>query len=103
MAEWVKVAHIGDVPENAIKVVKAKAQRLALSNIKGSYFAIEDLCTHDGGPLGEGELIDDLVECPRHGARFNVTTGQAVTLPAVIPVATFPVKVEGNDVFVQVS
>ncbi len=102
MSEWVKVAQVGDVPEGTIKVVEVKGQRLAVSNVGGSYFAIQDLCTHDNGPLGEGELVGELVECPRHGARFNVKTGEVVTLPAVIPVKTFPVKVADNNILVEV-
>ena len=102
MADWVKVAQAGDVPEGKAKVVVAQGQRLALSNVGGNYFAVQDLCTHDNGPLGEGELVGDLIECPRHGARFNVKTGQAVTLPAILPVRTFPVRVMGNEIQVQI-
>ena len=102
MAEWVKVAQAGEVPAGKAKVVVARGQRLALSNVEGNFFAVQDLCTHDNGPLGEGELWGEEIECPRHGARFNVKTGQAVTLPAVVPVKTFPVKVTGSDIWVEV-
>ena len=102
MAEWVKIAKAGEIPEGQVKVVLAHNQRLALANVHGEYFAVQDLCTHDNGPLGEGELIGDMVECPRHGARFNVKTGDAVTLPAVVPVKTFPVKVTGGEISVQI-
>ncbi len=102
MSEWVKVAQEGDVPPGQVKVVEAKGKSLALANVDGSYFAVEDLCTHDGGPLGEGELVGDLVECPRHGARFNVQSGQAVTLPAVLPVKSFKVKVVDNNILVEI-
>ena len=103
MSEWVKVAQVGEIPEGRIKVVTAKGIRLALANVGGSYHAVEDLCTHDGGPLGEGELVGDQVECPRHGARFNVKSGAAVTLPAIVPVKTFPVKVSGNDILIELQ
>ena len=102
MAEWVKVAQSDQVSEGQVRVVEAHGQRLALSRIGGELFAVQDLCTHDNGPLGEGTLFDDLIECPRHGARFSVKTGQAVTLPAVVPVKTYPVKVTGNEIFVQI-
>ena len=102
MAKWVRVARIADVPPGQAKVVLAEGERLALSNVEGTLYAIEDLCTHDGGPLGEGMLMGPLLECPRHGARFDVKTGRPVTLPAVVPVKTFPVKVEGEEVFVEV-
>ena len=102
MADWVRVAQAAEVPAGQAKVVLAEGRRLALSNVEGIYYAIEDLCTHDGGPLGEGALIGSLLECPRHGARFDVRTGGPVTLPAVIPVKTFPVKITGNEVWVEV-
>lgn len=101
MGNWVRVAGTNEVPVEHAKVVLAEGRRLALSHVEGNYFAIEDLCTHDGGPLGEGELVGSLLECPRHGARFDVKTGRPVTLPAVIPVKTFPTKVEGGEIFVE--
>ena len=99
---WVKVAQTGEIPAGKTKVVEARGQRLALSNVEGKFYAVQDLCTHDNGPLGEGELVGEEIECPRHGARFNVKTGAAVTLPAVIPVKTFPVKVSGDEVLVEI-
>ena len=102
MPEWVKVAETKEVAEGQVRVVEAKGQRLALSHVGGEFFALEDLCTHDDGPLGEGSLLGDLIECPRHGARFSVRTGQPVTLPAVLPVKTYPVKVSGSEIFVHV-
>ncbi len=101
MPDWIKVAQENQIPSGQVKVVEAQGKRLALAHVEDRYYALEDLCTHDDGPLGEGELIGDLVECPRHGARFDVKTGQPVTLPAVIPVKTFPVKVEGKDILVE--
>jgi 3-phenylpropionate/trans-cinnamate dioxygenase ferredoxin subunit len=59
---------------------------------------MEDLCTHDGGPLAEGVLEGEVIECPRHGARFNVKTGAALCLPAVAPVATYAVRVQGDEI-----
>ncbi len=75
---------------------------MLLCNVDGALYAIEDVCTHDGGELDQGELDGCRIECPRHGAYFDVTTGAALTLPAILPVATFPVRVEGDDVFVDV-
>jgi 3-phenylpropionate/trans-cinnamate dioxygenase ferredoxin subunit len=77
--------------------------RIALCNVNGRFYAIDDVCTHDGGPLDQGELDGNLVECPRHGARFDVTDGRAVVLPAVRPVKTYKVEVEGEDVKVSVD
>jgi len=76
---------------------------LALANVNGEIYAIEDVCTPDGGPLGEGEVLDFEVECPRHGARFDVRTGKVAAFPAVVGVKTFPVKVEGSEVKVALE
>ncbi len=103
MAQWVKVAQVGEIPEGQVKVAEIQGRRLVLACLGSGYYAIDDRCTHDDGPLGEGELVGDLVECPRHGARFNVKTGQAVTLPAVVPVKNFPVKVVDNQVLVEIE
>ena len=70
-------------------------------NLDGDYFCVEDVCTHDGGPLGEGELDDDQLVCPRHGARFDVRTGDALTLPAFEPVPTYQVRVQDGDLLVE--
>jgi nitrite reductase/ring-hydroxylating ferredoxin subunit len=80
-----------------------EGHRVALCNVDGEFHAIEDVCTHDAGPLDQGELIGSQITCPRHGAKFDVTTGKALTLPAVRPVPKHTVKVEGDDVYVALS
>ncbi|HET9029385.1 MAG TPA: non-heme iron oxygenase ferredoxin subunit [Candidatus Aquilonibacter sp.] len=70
-------------------------------NVEGSYYAIEDVCTHDGAPLDQGHLEGRCIVCPRHGATFDVKTGEALTLPAVIPVMTFALKVDGADIVIE--
>ena len=97
---YVSVARTGDILPGEVTYVEANDYRLAICNVNGSFYCIEDTCTHDGGPLGQGSLIGDLIECPRHGARFNVVTGQMARMPAVAPVETFPVKVVGDDIMV---
>jgi 3-phenylpropionate/trans-cinnamate dioxygenase ferredoxin subunit len=99
----VTVAKATDTPPGTISVHEVDGKRIALCNVNGRFYAIDDVCTHDGGPLDQGELIDNLVECPRHGARFDVTTGRPVVLPAVRPVKTYPVEVDGDDVKVTVD
>lgn len=96
------VAKAADTPPGTITSVEAGDRRIAICNVNGRYYAIDDVCTHDGAPLDQGELQDNLVECPRHGAKFDVTTGRAVVLPAVRPVQTYPVQVEGDDVQVEI-
>lgn len=73
-----------------------------LCNVDGEIYAIQDVCTHDGGELDQGELEDCRIRCPRHGAYFDVKTGEALTLPAILPVPTYEVRVEGDDIFVTV-
>src|SRR6202162_1335637 len=102
MAEFVTVAKDGDVPVGEARVFAVDGKHIALCNVDGTLYAIDDVCTHDGGPLGEGFLEGDQIECPRHGARFDVKTGKALTLPAVMPVNSYPVQVEGDEIKVQV-
>lgn len=95
---FVTVARVGEIPVGGVKVVRLEDQPIALFHLEGGYHAIEDLCTHDGGPLAEGTIDGDVIECPRHGARFNVKTGAALSLPAVAPVATFAVRIRGDEI-----
>ena len=101
--EFLKIAKTSDVPAGAVRVFQAGGRQVALCNVEGQFFAVADLCTHDDGPLGEGELDDHQIECPRHGARFDIRTGKALCLPAVVPVPTFPVEVRGDDIYVGVN
>jgi 3-phenylpropionate/trans-cinnamate dioxygenase ferredoxin subunit len=103
MAEWVKVAQGGELVPGQKKQVDLDGVAVALFNVDGQYYAIEDVCTHDGAPLAHGRFSGHQVACPRHGARFDVRTGQALTMPAVEPVDTYPVKIEGNDILVEVD
>ena len=97
------VAKVAETPPGTITVHEVDGVRIALCNVNGRFYAIDDVCTHDGGPLDQGVLEGNLVECPRHGAKFDVETGRAVVLPAVRPVRTYPVRVEGDDVQVSVG
>ena len=101
MAEFVTVAKTDDIPAGETRTCAVNGKELAVCNVGGTFYAIDDVCTHDGGPLGEGYLEGDQIECPRHGARFDVKTGKALTLPAVMPVNAYPVRVEGDDVQVE--
>ncbi|MBI5595053.1 MAG: non-heme iron oxygenase ferredoxin subunit [Elusimicrobia bacterium] len=84
-----------------MKVVRLGELRVAVCNVDGVFYAVEDVCTHDDGPLGEGSLKGGELECPRHGARFDVKSGAALRMPAVVPVRTFPVKVVAGTVEVE--
>lgn len=101
MSEFFKVAKQSDIPEGTVKVVEAGGQHIALCHGGDGFYALADLCTHDNGPLGEGELIDGQeIECPRHGARFDIKTGQALCLPAIVAVPTYKVELRGDEVWV---
>jgi 3-phenylpropionate/trans-cinnamate dioxygenase ferredoxin component len=98
----VAVARIEDVPVGTVKVVEAGGRRIALCNYDGKFYAVDDECTHDRGPLDQGELIGQEIECPRHGARFDVTTGRATRLPAVRPVRSYKVSIADGSISVEV-
>lgn len=98
---FVKVASVNDVDEGAGKTVMANGQPIALFKVGGKFFAIHNTCLHRGGPLGEGFLDSNAVTCPWHGWRYDVTNGNCLTLPNM-HVKSFSVKVEGDDVFVDV-
>ena len=97
------VAKASGIAPGQMRIVEAGGARIALCNVGGAFYAIEDVCTHDDGPLGEGTLDGKEVECPRHGARFDVTTGAAVQLPAFEPVETHEVRLEGDTIQVGVE
>jgi 3-phenylpropionate/trans-cinnamate dioxygenase ferredoxin subunit len=98
-----RVASLAELPDGELRVVDCHGRSLALSNVGGELHAIDNVCTHDSGPLGDGTLRGDRVICPRHGAAFDARTGRALTLPAVRGVRAYAVTVEGDDVFVECS
>jgi 3-phenylpropionate/trans-cinnamate dioxygenase ferredoxin subunit len=95
------VAKLSEIAPGTTRRVVVDSTEVLLCNVGGTIYAIEDVCTHDGGPLDQGELEGEQVVCPRHGATFDVRTGDALTLPAVMPLMTFEVTVEGDDVYVE--
>ncbi len=95
------VAKRDDIPPGSTKRVVVDGTALLVCNVDGTFYAIEDVCTHDGGPLDQGFLQGCQIMCPRHGAIFDVPSGAAVTLPAVVPLETYPVRTDGDDVLVD--
>jgi 3-phenylpropionate/trans-cinnamate dioxygenase ferredoxin subunit len=95
---FVTVARVGEIAKGTCKIVRIDDQPVAVFHLDDGYYAIDDVCTHDGGPLAEGPLDGDVIECPRHGARFDVKTGAVLCLPATAPVPTYAVRVEGDDI-----
>jgi 3-phenylpropionate/trans-cinnamate dioxygenase ferredoxin component len=103
MADLVKVALVSELPPGAKKLVDVDGRAIALFNVDGTFYAIDDICTHDGGPLAEGELEGCEIQCPRHGARFDVRTGKALCFPAFEPVASHDVEIRNNDILVRLN
>ena len=101
MADFVKVANASEIPPGEMKIVEMDGQDVVVANVNGQFFAFANDCTHRGGPLGEGILMDEIVECPFHGGQFNVRTGEVVAAPPSEPVPTFAVRVEGDDISVE--
>lgn len=100
---FVRVASLGEIPPGGLKEVRIDDRSLAIFHLDDGYYAIEDVCTHDGGPLAEGIREGDVIECPRHGARFDLKTGAVLSLPAVAPVPTFEVRVSEGEIQVRMS
>ena len=100
MGTWINVAAANQLSAGTYRTVELDGTDVAVFNVDGEYFAIEDMCTHDGGILTGGTIEGDQVVCPRHGAHFSIKTGDALSPPAYEPVATFPVRVK--DGMVQV-
>ncbi len=102
MTEFIKVAQLGEIPVGGSKLVEVEGIRVALFNLDGKIYAIEDVCTHDGGPLVEGQVVNGHeVICPRHGARFDICTGAALSLPAFEATNSYEIKIEGSDVLME--
>ena|SRR5215469_16971365 len=95
-------ARRSEISPGTTRRVVIDGNEILICNVDGNIYAIEDVCTHDGGPLDQGELEGEVVVCPRHGATFDVRTGDALTLPAVVPLLTYPVTLEGDDVYLEV-
>ena len=103
MSEFVKVARVADIPDPGKRMLEVDNTLVVLFHVGGRFYCIEDLCTHDGGPLGEGDLCDHEIVCPRHGARFDICTGKAVTMPATEATLVHEVRVDGDDVYVRIN
>ena len=93
MSDWVNVILARDMPPGEHTVVEIDGASIALFNLDGEFYAIEDVCTHDGSEIATGCIVDGVIECPRHGAKFDLKTGAVTAPPAYEPVDTFPVRV----------
>jgi len=102
-AEFVKVAKLSEIADPGRQVVEVDERLIVIFKVGGEVFALDDVCTHDDGPLGEGELVDHTIACPRHGAKFDIRDGRALTMPATRQTVAHQVKIEGDEVSVKLS
>jgi len=102
MNDFVPVCKVGDIPDPGKQVIEVGEQYVVLFHVDGQFYALDDVCTHDGGPLGEGSLEGYTIACPRHGAKFDIRDGRVLCMPAVSGTPSHDVKVEGDEVFVRI-
>ena len=98
-----KACAVDDIGEKAVKSFMIDGRPIALAKYEGSFYAIDDLCTHDGGDLSEGDVIKGEIQCPRHGARFSLLTGQATRMPAVEDIKTYKINLENGFVYILID
>jgi len=103
MSKFVKLATIADLPENSVCAVEYAGQQIAIYHIGDAFYATTDICSHEYAELSEGFLDPDdcTIECPLHGSRFDIRTGAVLSLPAYEPIAVYQVRVEGDDLLVE--
>ncbi len=101
MSEWTPVAAAADLAVGQVRIVDVDGTPVAVFNIGGEFYAVEDVCTHDGGELASGQVEGHSVICPRHGARFCLRSGAVEAPPAYEPIAVFPVRVDDGTVYVR--
>ncbi|PIV33071.1 MAG: benzene 1,2-dioxygenase [Lysobacterales bacterium CG02_land_8_20_14_3_00_62_12] len=99
MALWTRVCGLNELAPGEHRVTDIEGALVAVFNIDGDFYAIEDVCTHDGAQLTGGPVIGHLIECPRHGAQFDVRSGVAVRGPAYAPISRFPIKLEADAIW----
>jgi 3-phenylpropionate/trans-cinnamate dioxygenase ferredoxin subunit len=100
---FVKVAKVAEIPDPGQLTLEVGDAVVVLFRVGGQFYCLDDVCTHDGGPLGEGRLHDRTIACPRHGAQFDIRTGRPLTMPATVPTLTHEVKIDGEDVYVRIN
>jgi len=101
MSEFHKVAKVSEIADPGCITVECDERIVVVFLVEGSYYCLDDVCTHDGGPLGDGPLTGCEIACPRHGAKFDIRTGKAITMPATQDTQSHEVRIEGEDVLVK--
>jgi 3-phenylpropionate/trans-cinnamate dioxygenase ferredoxin subunit len=100
--EFVAVAKVEAIPDPGSLLVEVGERLVVLVHSAGRFYALDDVCTHDGGPLSDGPICDGAIVCPRHGARFDLASGAALSMPATQPTEAHEVRVEGDTILVRV-
>jgi 3-phenylpropionate/trans-cinnamate dioxygenase ferredoxin subunit len=105
MNDFVPVAKTSEIPDPGSLLVEVGERLVALIHAAGHFYALDDVCTHDGGPLSDGpiDVEDNTIVCPRHGAKFDIRSGAAVTMPATKPTRSHEVKIEGDQILVRLT
>lgn len=98
---FVEVLKTSQIKEGDLKTIGVSGRQVTIAQVDGQYYAFDDLCTHAECSLGDGFLEEKVVECPCHGSKFDVTSGAVLNLPAVVPLKTYPVKIENGSIYVQ--
>jgi 3-phenylpropionate/trans-cinnamate dioxygenase ferredoxin subunit len=101
MSEFVRVASVSEIPDPGKMTAEVADRLVVVFHVAGQFYCLEDVCTHDGGPLGEGLLCGHAIACPRHGAQFDIHDGKVLTMPATVATAAHEVRVAGDEVYVR--
>src|SRR5687768_3018807 len=102
MPNFIRVAKTTDLSDPGKLLAEVDDRIVVIIKVGGEYFCLDDICTHDGGPLSDGTLADHTIACPRHGAKFDICTGKALTMPATVDTAAHEVKIEEDDILVRI-
>ncbi len=100
--EYVKIAELSEIPENERLYLEIGGNPVVVINLSGKLYAFGDVCTHDNGPLGDGEVDEFQIKCPRHGALFDIRTGKSIRGPAFHDIPVYPVKIENDIVYIEI-
>lgn len=101
--EFKRLCAENEIPEGTVKTFEIHDRAIAVARNEGIVYAVDDICTHDGGELGAGDIVNGQIQCPRHGARFDLKTGNATQMPAVIGIKTYRIKIENGDILVALD
>lgn len=103
MAEFIRVATLQEVPPGTAKQIEAGGRKIAVVNVRGTVYAVDDTCTHEDQSLSAGPVAGEILVCPKHGSRFHAPSGRVLSLPAVQPVGTYPVKLEDDAILISLE